>query len=161
MGGGSTGKSPISQSGLSRERYGEMVKKATPNTRLASNCLKAFLVGGLICGLAQFYSDYIKGFGFTADETAAITVVTLIFVAAVLTGMGVYDKLGNFAGAGSIVPITGFSNSVAAPAIEFKKEGFIFGVGAKMFAIAGPVIVYGTLTSVAVGLVYYVINTFF
>ena len=143
------------QTKLTAAQYESMVKKASPSSHLGLDCVKAFLVGGAICAFGELLTKWIVGFGLTREEGGLLSSVILIFLAALLTGLGLYEKLGKSAGAGSIVPITGFANSVAAPAIEFKKEGFVFGVGAKMFAVAGPVIVYGTLTSVIVGIIYY------
>ncbi|WP_352399285.1 stage V sporulation protein AC [Anaerotignum sp.] len=140
-----------------KQEYDQMVKKASPNSPIFMDCIKAFFSGGLICGLAQLLLDYFNT-GFTDDEAALLLSITLIGIAAVLTGFGLYEKMGKHCGAGTIIPITGFANSVVSPAIEFKKEGFIFGTGAKMFILAGPVIVYGTLTSMVVGLVYYFIG---
>lgn len=140
---------------LSKEKYGNMVKKASPNSPVAANCIKAFVVGGIICCIGQFITNCCKTLGLSIEESGTYTSVILVVIASVLTGLGWYSKLGKFAGAGSIVPITGFSNSVTAPAIEFKKEGFILGLGAKIFIVAGPVILYGTLTSVVVGIIYY------
>ena len=148
----------LDQTNLSEKQFGEMVKKASPGSNLIVNCLKAFLSGGLICGLAQAFFNMISGMGFTKDESQMITILTLIFIAAMLTGLGLYNKIAKHAGAGTIVPITGFSNSVVSPALEFKKEGLVFGVGAKMFIVAGPVIVYGLATSVVVGIVYYFVK---
>lgn len=141
-----------------KKTYSKMVKTASPNSDTLKNCLKAFLVGGLICCLGQFITNILANHGLPHEEASVYTSVILIALASLLTGLGWYSKLGKFAGAGSIVPITGFSNSVTAPAIEFKKEGFILGVGAKIFIIAGPVILYGTLTSIAVGLIYYFVK---
>ncbi|MDR1688994.1 MAG: stage V sporulation protein AC [Clostridiales bacterium] len=145
----------MNQSELAKERYLELVKKATPNSKILKNCVKAFIIGGLICCLGQFIHAVLERFGLSKTEVSSYTSIILVFLGAFFTGIGWYDKLGNFAGAGSIVPITGFANSVTAPAVEFKKEGFILGVGAKMFIVAGPVIVYGTLASVLVGLFYF------
>jgi stage V sporulation protein AC len=149
----------ITQTKLTKEEYGEMVKAASPNSKIIGNCAKAFVVGGLICVFGEFLLKGLEsglfGMKFSQDNAAMYTTVLLILIATVLTGFGIYEKLGKFAGAGSIVPITGFANSIAAPAIEFKKEGYIFGVGAKMFLLAGPVLVYGTFTSVIVGIIYY------
>lgn len=135
-----------------------MVKKASPNSPIFTNCLKAFLSGGLICVLGQLLLNFYTGRSFSEEEAALLVSITLIGISAVLTAFGLYGKLGKFCGAGTIVPITGFANSVVSPAIEFKKEGFIFGMAAKMFIVAGPVIVYGTLTSMLVGCVYYFIK---
>lgn len=138
-----------------KAKYQKMVEKSSPNTNLGLNCLNAFWTGGLICVIGQFITNSFLNLGCDIDIARTITSVILIFIGILLTGLGVYDEIGKIAGAGSVVPITGFANSVAAPALEFKKEGFIFGVGAKMFIIAGPVIVYSTLTSVIVGIFYY------
>lgn len=146
------------ESNVTKEEFKKMVEKASPNSHLFVDCLKAFFVGGAICIIGEGITKYLLSSGFTKDESGMYTSIILIFLAALLTGLGLYEKLGKFAGAGSIVPITGFSNSIAAPAIEFKKEGYVFGVGAKMFLIAGPVIVYGTLTSVIVGIIYFIIK---
>ncbi len=138
-----------------KAKYQKMVEKSSPNTNLGLNCLNAFWSGGLICCLGQFFTNSFLNFGCDLEIARTLTSVTLIFIGVILTGFGIYDEIGKVAGAGSVVPITGFANSVAAPALEFKREGFIFGVGAKMFIIAGPVIVYSTLTSVIVGIFYY------
>ena len=143
---------------ITNEEFKVMVKKASPKSGTLANCVKAFAVGGGICVLGQVVSNLLSYYDLSTDERAMVTSIVLVFLASVLTGLGLYEKIGKFAGAGSIVPITGFSNSMTAPAIEFKKEGYIFGVGAKMFVIAGPVIVYGTLASVVVGLIYYLIK---
>lgn len=141
-----------------QQEYDKMVKKASPNSPIFTNCLKAFLSGGLICVLGQLLLNFYTGRSFSEEEAALLVSITLIGISAVLTAFGLYGKLGKFCGAGTIVPITGFANSVVSPAIEFKKEGFIFGMAAKMFIVAGPVIVYGTLTSMLVGCVYYFIK---
>ena len=138
-----------------KAEYQEIVKKASPDGGLPLSCVKAFAVGGLICVLGQFVTNLYLIAGTPKDTASVYTSVILIFLGVLLTGLGVYQKLGKFAGAGSIVPITGFANSVASPALEFKAEGYIFGVGAKMFIIAGPVIVYGVTTSIVIGLIYY------
>lgn len=138
------------------KQYEKMVEKASPNSHIFLDCIKAFLVGGIICTIGQFIMNILLNNGFSRDDSSIYTSVILIGIASLLTGLGLYPKLGKFAGAGSIVPITGFSNSVTAPAIEFKKEGYILGVGAKIFTIAGPVILYGTLTSMIVGIIYYI-----
>lgn len=140
------------------KEFQNMVKKASPNSNLLSNCIKAFAVGGIICSIGQFFTNILTNYGFSKSDTALYTSIILIFIASVLTGFGLYSKIGKFAGAGSIVPITGFSNSVTSPALEFKKEGFILGLGAKIFIIAGPVILYGTLASVLVGTIYYFVK---
>ena len=141
--------------GMSKMEYEQMVKKASPNSKLLSNCAKAFVTGGLICTLGQVLYAVFGALGANRDMSGMLVAVSLIFLAALITGIGKYDNLVKFAGAGAGVPITGFANAVVAPAIEFKKEGYIMGVGAKMFLIAGPVIVYGTLASMVVGFIYY------
>ena len=135
-----------------------MVKKASPNSPILSNCIKAFVSGGLICVLGQALLMLYTKKGISEADAALWVSITLIGISAVLTAFGLYEKLGKFCGAGTIVPITGFANSVVCPAIEFKKEGMVFGMAAKMFIVAGPVIVYGTLTSMAVGLIYYLVR---
>jgi len=144
--------------GVSKEEYKQMVEKASPNSRIFLNCVKAFFSGGSICLLGQLLYGMYAGMGADRDMSGTLVAVSLVFIAVLLTGIGVYDDIVKFAGAGASVPITGFANAVAAPAIEFKKEGFILGVGAKMFLIAGPVIVYGTLASVLVGVIYYFVR---
>lgn len=146
-----------SQQKLEQE-FQAMVKKASPNSNLAVNSFKAFLVGGFICAIGQAITNFLSTYGLSKNETNMYTAIILIFIASLLTGVGIYPKLGKFAGAGSIVPITGFSNSVTSPALEFKKEGFVLGLGAKIFIIAGPVILYGTLCSVLVGIIYYFVK---
>lgn len=140
-----------------RAKYETMASEVVPKSRMFQDCIKAFIVGGLICDIGQFVHNIIANFGFPEEQVGGIVSIIMIFLGALLTGTGIYSKLAEFGGAGTVVPITGFSNAVVAPAIEFKKEGFIFGVAAKMFTIAGPVLVYGIGTSVIVGIVYYVI----
>ena len=140
---------------MSPNEYENFIKDKMPKPKLFSNCIKAFIVGGLICDVGQFISNSLKSLGLNQDQVSAGTAIILVFLGAFFTGLGIYDKLGKYAGAGSIVPITGFSNSIVSPAMEFKREGFIFGVGAKMFIIAGPVLVYGISSSVLVGIIYY------
>lgn len=139
-------------------KYKKMVEKASDNSPLLSNCIKAFIIGGIICCLGQLIMNIMANLGLSTDDTSMYTSMILIALASFFTGLGWYSKLGKFAGAGSIVPITGFSNSVTAPAIEFKKEGYVLGVGAKIFLLAGPVILYGTLTSIVVGAIYYFVK---
>ena len=141
-----------------QQSYDAMVKKASPNSPILSNCIKAFVSGGLICVLGQALLMLYTKKGISEADAALWVSITLIGISAVLTAFGLYEKLGKFCGAGTIVPITGFANSVVSPASEFKKEGMVFGMAAKMFIVAGPVIVYGTLTSMAVGLIYYLVR---
>lgn len=139
--------------------YQEYVKKQMPKSNLIKECITAFIVGGLICILGEALNDLGEKV-LKLDEAGvnAFRSATLIFLGALFTGIGIYDVLGRFAGAGSIVPITGFANSIVAPALEYKWEGYILGVGAKLFTIAGPVLVYGISSSVLVGIIYYIIG---
>lgn len=143
-----------------KNKYKQMAKEATPKSEIFKNCLKAFLVGGIICDIGQLIMNIIESFGYPKEQVMNIVPIIMVFICAVLTGTGIYGKMASFGGAGTVVPITGFSNAVVAPAIEFKKEGYIFGVAAKMFTIAGPVLVYGIGTSVIIGIIYYVIGLF-
>ena len=143
-----------------KNKYKQMAKEATPKSEIFKNCLKAFLVGGIICDIGQLIMNIIESFGYPKEQVMNIVPIIMVFIGAVLTGTGIYGKIASFGGAGTVVPITGFSNAVVAPAIEFKKEGYIFGVAAKMFTIAGPVLVYGIGTSVIIGIIYYVIRLF-
>ena len=142
-----------------KKDYQEYVDKKTPNSPIAFNLLKAFLVGGTICCIGQGIMDWLKSLGLNKDTASSTTSVILVFTGIFLTAIGVYSKIGKFAGAGSIVPITGFANSIASPAIEFKSEGLVLGVGAKLFQIAGPVLVYGITSSIIVGVIYYMITS--
>jgi stage V sporulation protein AC len=148
----------LDSSELSKKKYKNLVDEASPNSNVYRDCLKAFAVGGAICCIGQALNNLWVNLGASMDEAGAYTAIALVLSSVLLTGLGVYDKLGKHAGAGSFVPITGFANAMAAPAVEFKREGFIMGVGAKMFTVAGPVIVYGTLASIVVGLVYYILK---
>lgn len=139
-------------------QYQTKLDQVKPKPPLAKNLLWAFMVGGLICTIGQVIQNYIIEFGFGKQEASALTAAIMIFLGALFTGLGVYDELGKRAGAGSIVPITGFANSIVAPAMEFKREGYVFGIGAKMFVIAGPVIVYGTVTAVVIGFIYWMLH---
>ncbi len=141
-----------------KNKFGEISKQDTPNSKLIKNIIWAFCVGGFICDVGQFFSNYYTSLGLNEQDVGTSVAITMILIGALLTGIGIYDKIGDYAGAGSVVPITGFANSIVSPAMEFKKEGFVFGVGAKMFAIAGPVLVYGIGSSVLVGLIYYVFS---
>jgi len=142
------------------ERFKALTKEIEPKPKIIKNCIMAFLVGGAICDIGQAINNVLKNLNYSNEDISAITSVIMVFMGALLTGIGIYNKIANFAGAGTVVPITGFANAVVAPAIEFKKEGFVFGVAAKMFTIAGPVLVYGIGTSVIIGIVYYIINLF-
>ena len=135
------------------QQYSDYVDKKTPNSPILKNCFNAFWVGGLICTIGQFIFDYCKFKGLS--ETACSTTVSIILIgiSAILTSLNIFNKIGKFAGAGSLVPITGFANSIVAPAIEYKSEGYVMGVGAKMFTVAGPVLVFGLSRAVLVGLI--------
>ncbi len=135
------------------QQYSDYVDKKTPNSPILKNCFNAFWVGGLICTMGQFIFDYCKFKGLS--ETACSTTVSIILIgiSAILTSLNIFNKIGKFAGAGSLVPITGFANSIVAPAIEYKSEGYVMGVGAKMFTVAGPVLVFGISSAVLVGLI--------
>ena len=140
---------------VSQKEYGEMVKKASPNSKSCIDIPCAFVICGLICVIGQALTDFYSYLGFDDRTSAAWCTVTLVFLSALLTGLGVYEKIAKHGGAGTLVPVTGFANAVASPAVEFKSEGFILGLGAKIFIIAGPVILYGTAASVLYGLIYY------
>lgn len=148
----------MKQSPYTQQEYDKMVKEASPNSPIFTNCIKAFVSGGIICSIGQAILNFVGKYSFTEDEAALITSIVLILLSAILTGAGLYGKLGKYCGAGTVVPITGFANSVVSPAIEFKKEGMVFGMAAKMFIIAGPVIVYGVLSSMLVGIIYYILG---
>ncbi len=138
------------------KKYQQHVEKCAPKPNYLKNCLWAFIVGGIICTIGQFVHNQIEArLGLTHLDASNVTTLVMIFLGALLTGIGIYDLIGKRAGAGSIVPITGFANSIVSPAMEFKREGFIFGVAAKMFSLAGPVLVYGITSSVIVGIIYY------
>lgn len=140
-------------------KYQQMVKDRMPKSKTLIKCVNAFWTGGLICCVGQLITDIGRTvFLIPEEHLATYSAIVLVFIGAALTGIGVYDKIGTLAGAGSIVPITGFSNSVVSPAMEFKREGFILGVGAKIFSIAGPVLVYGISASIIVGLLYLIFN---
>ena len=145
---------------MTEKEYQKLVEARSPNSPMGKDCLGAFLVGGIICTIGQFFINYYTKLGL--DKTAAGTAasMSLVVISAVLTGLSLYDNIAKFAGAGTLVPITGFANAIAAPAVEFKTEGFILGVGAKMFTIAGPVIVYGVGASVVYGFIYWLTTIF-
>lgn len=150
---------------LNEKQYGDLINKYSKKTNIGKNCIMAFVFGGIICTIAQAFHDILmsdaskKIFGNISEENGkAFTVMFMIFLGVLLTALNVYDEIGNLAGAGTIVPITGFANSITSPAMEYKSEGFILGVGAQIFQVAGPVIVYGTTASVIAGFIYYLIK---
>lgn len=140
-----------------KQEYLDYVDKKSPNSPILKNCFNAFWVGGLICTIGQFIFEFCKYKGLDDTTCSTIVSITLIGIAAILTGLNIFNKIGKFAGAGSLVPITGFANSIVSPAIEYKSEGYVMGVGGKMFTVAGPVLVFGISASVLVG----IIATFF
>jgi len=141
-----------------KQEYQKYVDSKSPNSHLITNCVWAFIVGGIICIIGQFISNYFLSKGLSKEITSSITSSILIFFGVLLTAFNLYDDIGKKAGAGSIVPITGFANSVASPAMEFKTEGYVLGLGAKMFTVAGPVLVYGISASIIVGIIHYFIH---
>ncbi len=145
---------------MNQKEYSKLVKKKSPNSHFITDTIWAFLIGGGICLAGQGLVNLFTSLGMPEKDSKTLCSVSLVFLGVLLTVLGVYDKLAKHAGAGTLVPITGFANSIAAPAIEFKSEGFILGVGAKIFSIAGPVIVYGTLASVVYGVIYWVTTLF-
>lgn len=138
---------------ISKKEYGDMTKKASPPSKKLKNALCAFAVGGFVCALGEGVSLFCENLGMSADDVKLVVPVSLIVLAATLTALGVFDDIALFAGAGTIVPITGFANSIVSPALEFKSEGRILGTGANMFKIAGPVLVYGTLAASIYGVI--------
>ena len=140
---------------MTEKEYSELVKNTMPRSRFQKDCICAFLTGGIICTLGQLLISCYSSWGLSQDQASLAGSMTLVFLSALLTGLSLYDDIARHSGAGTLVPITGFANAISAPAIEFKTEGFITGVGAKMFTIAGPVIVYGTAASVVYGFIYW------
>jgi len=145
---------------MTEKQYGKLVREMSPASPMGKDCLNAFWIGGLICVLGQFFINLYTGWGLEKEDAGTAASMTLVALSAILTGLSVYDNIAKHAGAGTLVPITGFANSITAPAVEFKTEGFILGVGAKMFTIAGPVIVYGVSASVVYGLIYWITTLF-
>ena len=143
---------------MTEKQYDALVKELSPRSPVLKDCIWAFCVGGGICVLGQLFINWYSSLGLGKQEASGAASMTLVAIAAVLTGLGIFDDIAKHAGAGTLVPITGFANAIAAPAVEFKTEGFILGVGAKMFTIAGPVIVYGVSASVVYGFIYWIIQ---
>ncbi len=144
-----------------KAKYAAYVKKRASRSMVGQNCARAALTGGTVCLFGQALLEFYKGLGLPTDAAATGVSVTLIFAAAMLTGFGVFDKIARVAGAGTLVPVTGFANAVVSPAIDTKSEGWIMGVGAKIFTVAGPVILYGTLSGVLYGIIYQTVRWFF
>ncbi len=143
---------------MTEKQYGKLVEELSPKSPMGWDCVAAFVVGGAICTLGQVLINLYAQFGLEKQDASTAASMSLVVLSALFTGLSLYDNLAKYAGAGTLVPITGFANSIAAPAVEFKTEGFILGVGAKMFTIAGPVIVYGVSASVVYGLIYWIIQ---
>ena len=141
---------------MTEREYGKLVQQMSPNSPIWKDCLNAFWIGGLICTLGQILANWYGQWGLSKADAGTAASMTLVALSALLTGLSLYDDIAKLAGAGTLVPITGFANAVAAPAVEFKTEGFVMGVGAKMFTIAGPVIVYGVSASMVYGLIYWI-----
>jgi len=141
-----------------KQEFNNIVKKTTPKPNIIKNCLFAFIIGGAICDVGQFFQNLFTNMGVPTEDVGTYVAIVMVFIGAFLTGLGIYDKIASIGGAGTVVPITGFANSIVSPAMEYKKEGFVFGVGAKMFTIAGPVLVYGISSSFIVGIIYYFIG---
>ncbi|MDF2542773.1 MAG: putative rane protein [Herbinix sp.] len=142
------------------EVYNQYVKQVTPKFNCFKNCIKAFIIGGIICTIGQGFTNFYMSMGADKELAKSYNTVTLVFLSILLTGLGIYQKLAKFGGAGTLVPITGFANSVAAPAVEYKKEGQVYGVGCKIFTIAGPVILYGIFSTWVLGIIYYLLKQF-
>ena len=145
---------------MTEKEYGKLVQSMAPKSPIVKDCINAFWIGGLICALGQLILNGYSALGLDETDAGTATSMSLIFLSALLTGLSLYDNIAKHAGAGTLVPITGFANSIAAPAVEFKTEGFVLGVGAKIFQIAGPVIVYGVSASVVYGLIYWITTLF-
>lgn len=143
----------------SKKEYQYYVDKKSPNSPILKNCFNAFWVGGLICTIGQIILNICKSRGLSQDVSGTIVSIILIGISAFLTGLNIFNKIGKFAGAGSLVPITGFANSIVSPAMEYKSEGYVMGVGGKMFTVAGPVLVFGISTSIIIGIIYLIFNT--
>ena len=145
---------------MTEKEYGELVKARAPKSPIGKDCFHAFWIGGLICAVGQFFVNTYMAWGVEKQDASTFASITLVAISALLTGLSWYDDIAKRAGAGTLVPITGFANAIAAPAVEFQTEGFILGVGAKIFTIAGPVIVYGLAAGVVYGLLYWLIGLF-
>lgn len=140
---------------ISNKEYADMVKRASPPSKVARDCVFAFVIGGAICVVGQIINNIFAFYNFDKPDASALTSISMIFIGALFTGLDIYDDIAVYGGAGTLVPITGFANSIVSPAMEFKTEGMILGVGVNMFRIAGPVLVYGVASSVVYGAIYY------
>ena len=145
---------------MTEREYGRLVKEMSPQSPMWKDCLAAFIIGGLICTLGQVFMNIYAALDLNKTDAGTATCISLIFLSALLTGLSLYDDIAKFAGAGTLVPITGFANAICAPAVEFKTEGFVLGVGAKMFTIAGPVILYGISAGVVYGMIEWIMTLF-
>ena len=145
---------------MTEKEYGKLISNMAPKSPIVKDCVNAFWIGGLICSIGQVFLNFYKNIGLDQDMAGTAASMTLVVLSALLTGLSLYDNIAKHAGAGTLVPITGFANSISAPAVEFKTEGMILGTAAKMFTIAGPVIVYGLSASVVYGLIYWLWLTF-
>lgn len=143
---------------MTNKEYIEYVNKKSPKSTLLKNCVKAFIIGGIICCIGQFFLNFFLYLKVDNETSSSLVTVVMIFLGSFLTGLDIYPKIAKHGGAGTLVPVTGFANAVAAPALEAKTEGFVLGVGAKIFTIAGPVILFGTLSSVICGIIYFFIK---
>ena len=144
-----------------QKQYSDYVDKKSPNSPIVKNCFNAFWVGGLICTIGQIIIDYCMYRGMDNTSASTVASIALIALSAILTGLNIFNRIGKFAGAGSLVPITGFANSIVSPAIEYKSEGYVMGVGGKMFTVAGPVLVFGISTSVIIGIIAVLLKILF
>lgn len=144
---------------MTNKEYQEYVKKKIPKPPYLRNAIRAFLTGGIICLIGQIIRNMLFSFGLNENQVVTGTAIILVFIGSLLTGLGVYDKIGKFGGAGAVIPITGFANSIVSTAMEYKREGYVFGVASKMFTIAGPVLVYGIGGSIVVGLLYIIFSS--
>ena len=140
-----------------KSQYQKIIDEHSPKNKVVGNSIKAFLVGGIICSIGQLLINGYMFFGFSFQESSTLTTDSLILISAIMTAFNIYDNVGKFGGAGALVPITGFANYMVSAAMEYKKEGYVYGLGAKLFTIAGPVIVFGTIASVVIGIIYYFI----
>lgn len=143
---------------MNKEDYQKYVEEKSPKSPIFLDCIKAFLVGGFICAIGQIIFYFAMSRGLKESLCYTVVSISLIFLSSFLTALNIFNRIGKFAGAGSLIPITGFANSIVSPAMEYKTEGYVMGVGAKMFTVAGPVLVYGISTSIVVGLMYILLN---